>query len=71
MGLPKRAKFESVIADTGEKVGTTAGKVNAPDDTPDETLVAQETADNREELEGETPTEAPGTEELNGQGAFP
>ena len=66
MGLPKRAKFESVMADTGEKVGTTAGKVNAPDDTPDETLVAQETAENREELEGETPTEAPGREEFNG-----
>ena len=66
MGLPKRGKFESVMADTGEKVGTTAGKVNAPDDTPDETLVAQETADNWEELEGETPTEAPGREEFNG-----
>ena len=66
MGPPKRAKFESVMADTGEKVGTTAGKVNAPDDTPDETLAAVDTADNREELEGETPTEAPGREEFNG-----
>ena len=66
MGGLKRAEFESVMADTGEKVGTTAGKVNAPDDTPDETLAAQDTADNREELEGETPTEAPGREEFNG-----
>ena len=66
MGAPTRAEFESVMADTGEKVETKAGKVNAPDDTPDETLAAQDTADNREELEGETPTEAPGTEEFNG-----
>jgi len=41
MGATKRAELESVMADTGEKVGTKAGKVNVPDDAPeatDETL---------------------------------
>ena len=41
MGAPKRAEFESVMADTGEKVETKAGKVNTPDDASDETLAAQ------------------------------
>ena len=68
MGLPKRAKFESVMADTGEKVETKAGKVNAPDDTPDKALAAQDTADSPEELDGETPTEALGTESLVAKG---
>ena len=40
MGGLKRAEFESVMADTGEKVETKAGKVNTPDDAPDETLAA-------------------------------
>ena len=61
IGPPKRAEFESVMADTGEKVETKAGKLNAPDDAPDDL----------EELDGETPTEAPGTEEFNSKGAFP
>ena len=34
-------------------------------------LAAQDTADNPEELDGETPTEVAGTEEFNGKGAFP
>lgn len=71
MGAPKRAEFESVMADTGEKVETKAGKVNAPDGGPVETLAAQDTADSPEELEGETPTEALGTEECSCEGAFP
>ena len=71
MGAPKRAEFESVMADTGEKVETKTGKLNAPDDTPDETLATQDTAGNPEELDGETPTEAPGTEEFSYEGAFP
>ena len=37
MGATKWAKLESVMADTGEKVGTKAGKVNVPDDTPEAT----------------------------------
>ena len=40
-------------------------------DAPDETLAAQGTADNPEELDGEMPTGAPGTEEFNAEGAFP
>ena len=60
-----------MMADTGEKVETKAGKVNAPDDAPDEMLAAKDTADNPEELDGETPTEVEGTEEFNGEGAFP
>ena len=48
-----------------------ADKVNAPDDAPDKMLAAQDTADNPEELDGETPTEAPGAEEFNCEGAFP
>ena len=74
MGATKRAELESVMADTGEKVGTKAGKVNIPDDAPeatDETLASQETAVDSEELDGATPTEVPGTEEFNGEGAFP
>ena len=71
MGATKRAELESVMADTGEKVETKAGKVNVPDDAPDKTLAAQHTAVNPEELDGETPTEAPGTEEFNGEGVFP
>ena len=71
MGPPKRAEFESVMADTGEKVETKAGEVNAPDDSPDETLAAQDTADSPEELDGETLTEALGTEECSCEGAFP
>jgi len=74
MGATKRAELESVMADTGEKVGTKAGKVNVPDDAPeatDETLARQETAIDSEELGGATPTEVPGTEEFNGEGAFP
>ena len=71
MGGLKRAEFESVMADTGEKVETKAGKVNAPDDAPNETLAAQDTADNLEELDGETPTKALGTEEFSCKGAFP
>ena len=59
------------MADMGEKVETKAGKVNAPDDATDETLAAHNTADDPEELDGETPTEAPGTEEFNGEGPFP
>ena len=68
MGAPKRAEFESVMADTGEKVETIAGKVNAPDVAPDEMLAAQDTADSPEELDGETPTEALGTEEFSCRG---
>ena len=52
MGATKRAALESVMANTGEKVGTKAGKVNVPDDAPkatDETLTSQETAVNPEE----------------------
>ena len=71
MGAPKRAELESVMADTGEKVETKTGIVNAPDDTPDETLAAQDTAGNLEELDGETPTEAPGIEEFSCEGVFP
>ena len=71
MGAPKRAEFESVMADTGEKVETKTGIVNTPDDTPDEMLAAQDTAGNPEELDGETPTEAPGTEEFSCEGVFP
>ena len=71
MGALKRPDFESVMADTGEKVETNTGKVNAPEDTPDETLAAQDTAGNLEELDGETPTEAPGIEEFSCEGVFP
>ena len=71
MGAPTRAEFESVMADTGEKVETKAGKVNAPDDAPNKRLAAQDTADSPEELDGETPTEALGTEELSCEGVFP
>ena len=71
MGAPKRVEFESAMADTGEKVETKAGKVNAPDDGPDETLAAHDTADSPEELDGETPTEALRTEECSCEGAFP
>ena len=62
-----------MMADTGEKVETKAGKVNAPDDAPNETLAAQDTADNLEELDGEMPTDALGTEEFtcSCKGAFP
>lgn len=35
MGATRRAKLESVMADTGEQIGTKAGKVNVPDDAPD------------------------------------
>ena len=61
------------MADTGEEVETKAGKVNAPDDAPDKTLTAQDTADNLEELDGETPTDVLGTEEFtcSCKGAFP
>ena len=68
---PGPTEFESVMADMGEKVETKADKVNAPDDAPDETLAAQDTADSPEELDGETPTEALGTEEFSCEGAFP
>ena len=71
MGAPKRAEFESVMADTGEKVETKAGKVNAPDDGPDKTVAAHDTADRPEELDGETPTEVLGTEESSCEWAFP
>ena len=71
MWAPKQAEFESVMADMGEKVETIAGKVNAPDVAPDEMLAAQDTADSLEELDGETPTEALGTEEFSCEGAFP
>ena len=71
MGPPKQAEFESVIADTGEKVETKAGKGNATDDPPDETLAAQDRADSLEELDGETPTEVLATEEFSCEGAFP
>ena len=54
-----------------QEIETKAGKVNTPDDAPDKTLAAQHTAVNPEELDGETPTEAPGTEEFNGKGVFP
>ena len=42
------------MADTGQKVETKAGKVDIPDDAPDKTLAAQDTAVNPEELDGET-----------------
>ena len=74
MGATKRAELESVMAIMGEKVGTKAGKVNIPDDTPkatDKTLTSQETAVDPEKLDGVTPTEVPGMEEGNGKGAFP
>ena len=71
MGAPKRADFEAVMADMGEKVETKAGKVNAPDNAPDKALAAQDTADGLEELDGETPTKALGTEEFSCKGAFP
>jgi len=74
MGAMKRAELESVMANTGEKVGTKAGKVNVPDDAlaaTDETLLSQETAVDPEELDGTSPREAPGMEEFNGEGAFP
>ena len=74
MGAMKRAELESVMADTGEKVGMKAGKVNVPDDAPkaiDETLTSQETAVDPEELDGVTPTEVPRTEGGNGEGALP
>ena len=51
-----------------------AGKVNVPDDAPkaiDETLTSQETAVDPVELDGVTPTEVPGTEGGNGEGALP
>lgn len=35
MGATRRAKLESVMGDTGEQIGTKAGKVNVPDDAPD------------------------------------
>lgn len=34
-------------------------------------LATQETAIDTEELDGATPTEVPGLEECNGEGAFP
>ena len=71
MGATKRAELESVMADMGEKVETKVGKVNVPDDAPDKALAAQDTAVKLEEVDGETPTEAPGTEEFNGEGALP
>lgn len=74
MGATQWAEHESVMADTGEKVGTKVGKVNVPDDAPeatDETLTSEETAVDPEELDGATPTVVPGTEEFNGEGAFP
>ena len=37
----------------------------------DETLTSQETAADPEERDGAPPTELPGTEEGNGEGAFP
>ena len=66
MGAPKRAEFESVMADMGEIVETKAFTINAPDNAPDKMLAAQDTADNPEDLDGETPAEAPGTEEFHG-----
>jgi len=45
IGAMKRADLESVMADTGEKVGTKAGKVNIPDHIPEatnETLASPE-----------------------------
>ena len=45
MRAMKQAELESVMADMGEKVGTTAGKVNVPDSTPeatDKTLASRE-----------------------------
>ena len=71
MGATKWAEVESVMADTGEKVGTKAGKVSVPDDAPkatDETLTSQETAVDPKELDGVTPTEVPGMKEGNGEG---
>ena len=67
----KRTELESVMADMGEKVETKAGKVKVPDDAPDKTLAAQDTAVNPKEVDRQTPTEAPGTEEFNFQGALP
>ena len=52
-----------------QEIETKAGKVNTPDDAPDKTLAAQPV--NPGKLDGETPTKAPGTEEFNGEGAFP
>ena len=66
VGAPKRAEFESVMADMGEIVETKAFTINAPDNAPDKMLAAQDTADNPEDLDGETPAEAPGTEEFHG-----
>ena len=74
MGATKQAELQSVMADTGETVETKAGKVDVPDDAPiatDERLTSRETAVDPEELDGATPTEVPGTEEGNGEGAFP
>ena len=59
------------MADTGEEGETKAGKVNAPDDGPDEMLATHDTADSPEELDGETPTEALGMKECSCKGAFP
>ena len=70
----KRAELESVMADTGEKVGTKAGKVNVPDDIPEatnKTLTSPEPAVDLEAFEGARPPAVPGTEEFNGEGAFP
>jgi len=47
IGAMKRAELKPVMADTGEKVGTKAGKVNVPDDVPEatnETLASPEPA---------------------------
>ena len=71
MGATKRAELESVMAETGEKVETKVGKVNVPEDAPDKTLAVQDTAVKREEVDRETPTEAPGVEEVNGEEALP
>ena len=54
------------MADMGEIVETKALTINTPDNAPDEMLAAQDTADNPEDLDGETPAEAPGTEEFDG-----
>ena len=53
MGATRRTELESVMPDTRGKVGTKPGKVNVPDDAPedtDETLATQETAVDPEEL---------------------
>ena len=70
----RRAELESVLADTGAKVGTKAGKVNVPDDVPEaanETLAVPEPAVDPEALDGARSAAVPGAEEFNGEGAFP